>query len=46
MGDILFEPKDYPQLRSFYGKFETKDQDSVVLKVGSTDAAKPAPAGN
>jgi hypothetical protein len=46
MGDILFEPKDYPQLRSFYGKFETKDQESVVLKVANADTAKPAPAGN
>jgi Domain of Unknown Function with PDB structure (DUF3857)/Transglutaminase-like superfamily len=46
IGDILVPLKDYPQLRSFYGKFETKDQESVVLKVGSTDAAKPAPAGN
>jgi Domain of Unknown Function with PDB structure (DUF3857)/Transglutaminase-like superfamily len=46
LGDILVAPKDYPQLRSYYGKFETKDQESVVLKVGSTDAAKPAPSGN
>ena len=46
LGDVLVAPKDYPQLRSFYGKFETKDQESVVLKVGSIDAAKPAPAGN
>ena len=36
IGDILVLRKDYPQLRSFYGKFETKDQESVVLKVGST----------
>jgi Domain of Unknown Function with PDB structure (DUF3857) len=46
LGDILIAPKDYPQLRSFYGKFETKDQESVVLKVANADAAKPAPAGN
>jgi hypothetical protein len=46
LGDILVPPKDYPQLRSFYGKFETKDQESVVLKVANPDTAKPAPAGN
>lgn len=32
-GDILVSPKDYPELRTFYSQFESKDQESVVLKV-------------
>ncbi len=33
LGEILYLPSDYPGLRNFYGKFENKDQESVVLKV-------------
>jgi transglutaminase-like putative cysteine protease len=31
LGDFLFPPKDYPNLRSFYTKLETKDQENIVL---------------
>ena len=43
LGDILFDVKQYPALRTFYSKIETKDQENVVL----TTAAAPAKsAGN
>ena len=40
--DILYPVEEYQALRSFYGKFETKDQESVVLKVpsGASDQSK------
>ncbi|MBS1816016.1 MAG: DUF3857 domain-containing protein [Acidobacteria bacterium] len=38
-GDMLFETKEYPALRSFYTKVDTDDQDSIVVK-----AAAAAPA--
>lgn len=31
MGDFLFEAKEYPALRSFYNKIETKDQENIVF---------------
>lgn len=31
MGEFLFATKDYPALRSFYSKVETKDQENLVL---------------
>ena len=33
LGTILYKTEEYPELRSFYSKFETKDQEPVVLKV-------------
>jgi hypothetical protein len=33
MGDFLFSAKDYPTLRTFYSQRETKDKESVVLKM-------------
>ncbi len=45
--DVLVEPKKYPQLRSFYSQFESKDQESVILKpvaATSASAATGAPA--
>jgi hypothetical protein len=33
LGEIFFQPKEYPDLRSFYTKFETSDQEPVVLKL-------------
>ena len=43
LGEILFDVKQYPALRTFYSKMETKDQENVVL----TTAAAPAKsAGN
>lgn len=37
---VIFLPKEYPQLRSFYSQFEANDQQSVVLK--STSAVTAA----
>jgi hypothetical protein len=39
MGDIIFGLDQFPDLRSFYGKFEARDQEPIVLKA-------TAPAGN
>jgi hypothetical protein len=41
IGKIFFNPEDYPDLRAFYNKFETKDQEPVVLK-----AAPPVAGGS
>jgi hypothetical protein len=41
IGDIIFPVDQFPDLRAFYNKFETKDQEPVVLK-----AATPASGGN
>jgi hypothetical protein len=35
LGNNLYMPDDYSALRTFYGKLETKDQESVVLKLAS-----------
>ncbi len=40
LGEIVFMPKDYPELRSFYNKVETRDQESLVLKVGEGGGSK------
>jgi hypothetical protein len=39
IGDIIFPVEQFPDLRAFYSKFETKDQEPLVLKAA-------APAGN
>jgi hypothetical protein len=41
LGTVLFKLDEYPSLRAFYNKLETKDQEPVVLK-----AAAPAASGN
>lgn len=41
IGDIIFTLDQYPELRTFYNKFEAKDQEPFVLKV-----AAPAAGGN
>ena len=46
LGEVIFMPKEYADLRSFYNKFETKDQESVVLTVAPTTAAKSTTATN
>jgi hypothetical protein len=33
IGDNVILPPDYKDLRTFYGKFESKDQESVILKL-------------
>jgi Domain of Unknown Function with PDB structure (DUF3857)/Transglutaminase-like superfamily len=45
MADILFPPTEYQALRSYYGKFETKDQENVVLRVANS-SDKPKSSGN
>ena len=46
LADIIFMPAEYPALRSYYGKFETKDQENVVLRVAGESSAKPKSSGN
>ncbi len=46
IGEIVFEPKNYAELRAFYNKMEAKDQESVVLLASPTEAAKPTTATN
>jgi uncharacterized protein DUF3857/transglutaminase superfamily protein len=46
LGEIIYLAKEYPELRSFYSKMETKDQESVVLTTAPVKAGKPVPAGN
>ena len=47
LAEFLFMPKEYPDLRSFYNKMETKDQESVVLTASPVAAAaKPAGSAN
>lgn len=40
-GEIIYVAAQYPELRAFYNKFETKDQEPIVLT-----AAGPPPTGN
>ena len=44
LGDIIFQPRDYPELRTFFGNFEGKDQQGIVLKQPAT-AAQAANSG-
>jgi hypothetical protein len=41
VGEIVFPPKEYPDLRKFYSQFEAKDQEPIIVKAGA-----PAPSGN
>jgi hypothetical protein len=42
LGEIIFLPPQYANLRTFYTKMETKDQESVVLTTAPvTASAKP-----
>ncbi|CAN5422126.1 hypothetical protein BH10ACI4_BH10ACI4_05500 [soil metagenome] len=45
LGEILFMQQEYLELRSFYGKFENKDQENVVLKFKAA-ATTGSPSGN
>jgi hypothetical protein len=38
-GELLVMPKDYEALRKYYAQFESKDQESVVLKTAPATAA-------
>jgi len=44
LAEILFMPQEYPELRAFYSKFETKDQENIVLTAAPAAGAKPAGA--
>ncbi|WP_263375829.1 DUF3857 domain-containing protein [Granulicella aggregans] len=33
VGEIIYLPAEYPDLKAFYGQFEAKDQEPVILKV-------------
>jgi hypothetical protein len=47
LGEFLFSKDEYPGLRAFYNKMETKDQESVVLTaLPAASAAKPAGPAN
>jgi hypothetical protein len=46
LGEIIFMQKEYADLRSFYSKMETKDQESVVLTSAPAGPAKPTTAAN
>ena len=46
LGETIYLPKEYPELRSFYSKMETKDQESVVLTTAPATTRKPATTGN
>ena len=45
LGEIIFVPKQYGDLRSFFSKLETKDQETVVLTTAPA-SAKATPTGN
>lgn len=45
LGEVIFLPKEYSDLRSFYSKMENKDQESLILTTAPV-AAKPASSGN
>lgn len=44
LGGVLFFTKEYPSLRDFFSKIETKDQENIVLTTAA--AAKPTTAAN
>jgi hypothetical protein len=46
LGEIIFKTDEYPDLRSFYSKMETKDQESVVLTLPHVTSTKAGGAGN
>ena len=45
LGNVIFLAKEYPDLRSFYSKMETADQQSIVL-TNVPVAASSSPAAN
>lgn len=40
LGEVIFQPKEYPELRTFYGSFEGKDQQPIVLKPAAVNQAQ------
>ncbi len=45
LGEAFFMPPEYAELRSFYSKFENKDQETVVLTTAPA-TAKTSPTAN
>ena len=45
LGEIIFPAEQYPDLRTFYSKMETKDQETVVLTTAPATATA-TPPGN
>jgi hypothetical protein len=45
IGEIVYMPKDYPDLKAFYAQFETKDQEPLILKMGASTQAVSTNAG-
>jgi len=46
LGETMYLTKEYPELRAFYSKFETKDQESVVLTAAPAPPAKSVSSTN
>ena len=46
LAEIIYLPKEYPELRAFYSKFETKDQESVVITSAPATSAKSVTSTN
>ncbi|WP_260739008.1 DUF3857 domain-containing protein [Tunturiibacter lichenicola] len=46
LGEIYYKTEEYPELRSFYSKMETKDQESIILTSSPSAATPIKPAGN
>jgi len=40
LGEIMFPPTEFPELRAFYNKLEAKDQEPVVLKFAAQTAGQ------
>lgn len=38
LAEIIYMPKDYPDLRTFYSQFEAKDQEQIILKAPAANS--------
>jgi hypothetical protein len=39
-GQIVYLPKEYPDLRGFYNKLETADQQPLILRLAAATTAQ------
>jgi hypothetical protein len=46
LAEFLFPPKEYPELRAFYNKVETRDQESLVLTASPVAPAAAKQVGS
>jgi hypothetical protein len=46
LAEFLFSTKEYPELRAFYNKMETKDQESIVLTASPVATAATKQGGS